>query len=270
MFPAQQVAADIQPPQTNQVNLTEDEKWAAVLARDVTQDGAFVSAVHSTGIYCRPSCPARRPARVQVVFFPGPDEAEKAGFRACRRCKPREAGSNRGTELVDRVSKYIEAHLDKKLTLGNLAAQIGLSPYHLQRTFKRVLGISPRQYAEARRLEKMKHSLRRGETVNNVLYKAGFTSRSRVYEKVPTRLGVSPGTFRRGGEGLHIQYAIVESPIGRLLVGATERGVCAVCIGASDEAVEAALFEDYFAADISRNDDEMKKWVNVFANYAAS
>ena len=267
MFPAQQVAADIQPPQTNQVNLTEDEKWAAVLARDVTRDGAFVSAVHSTGIYCRPSCPARRPARVQVVFFPGPDEAEKAGFRACRRCKPREAGSNRGTELVDRVSKYIEAHLDQKLTLGNVAAQIGLSPYHLQRTFKRVLGISPRQYAEACRLEKMKNSLRKGETVNNALYKAGFTSRSRVYEKIPSRLGVNPGTFRRGGEGLRIEYTIVDSPIGRLLVGATYRGVCAVCIGASDEAVEAALSEDYFAANLSRNDDGMKKWVNSFADY---
>ena len=268
MFPIQQVGTtDLLPPPMDQAGLTEDEKWKAVLARDATKDGAFVSAVRSTGIYCRPSCPARRPAREQVVFFHGPDEAERSGFRACQRCRPREAASTRGTELVDRVSKYIEANLDMKLTLGNLAAQIGLSPYHLQRTFKRVLGISPRQYAEARRLEKMKRSLRRGDTVNNALYKAGFTSRSRVYEKVPTRLGVSPGTFRRGGEGLHIQYAIVESPIGRLLVGATERGVCAVCIGASDEAVEAALFEDYFAADISRNDDEMKKWVNVFANY---
>jgi AraC family transcriptional regulator of adaptative response/methylated-DNA-[protein]-cysteine methyltransferase len=251
----------------DRASLTEDEKWDAVVARDSTRDGEFVSAVYSTGIYCRPSCPARRPAREQVVFFTGPDEAEKAGFRACRRCNPREPASTRETELVDRVTKYIQANLERKLTLGNLAAQIGLSPYHLQRTFKRALGISPRQYVEARRLEKMKRSLRRGETVSNALYKAGFTSRSRVYEKVPSRLGVNPGTFRRGGEGLHIQYAIAESPIGRLLVGATERGVCAVCIGASDEAVEAALFEDYFAADISRNDDEMKKWVNVFANY---
>jgi len=268
MLPVQQVSAvNALPPAIDQAGLTDDEKWNAVLARDATKDGAFVSAVRSTGIYCRPSCPARKPAREQVLFFPGPEEAKRSGFRACKRCRPREAGSDRKTELVGEVTKYIETNLDKKLTLGNLAFQRGLSPYHLQRTFKSVLGISPRQYAEARRLEKMKNSLRKGETVNTALYKAGFTSRSRVYEKIPSRLGVNPGTFRRGGEGLRIEYTIVDSPIGRLLVGATDRGVCAVCIGASDEAVEAALSEDYFAANLFRNDKGMKKWVSSFADY---
>jgi len=268
MLPIQQMSTvDTLPSTLDQAGLTDDEKWNAVLARDATKDGAFVTAVRSTGIYCRSSCPARKPAKEQVLFFPGPEEEEQSGFRACKRCRPQEAASDRGTELVGRVTKYIQANLDRKLTLGNLAAQIGLSPYHLQRTFKRVLGISPRQYAEARRLEKMKNSLRNGETVNNALYKAGFTSRSRVYEKVPSRLGVNPGTFRRGGDGLRIEYTIVDFPIGRLLIGATERGVCSVCIGASDEAAEAALLEDYFAADVSRNDDAMKEWVNVFANY---
>lgn len=263
----QQVSVDTQSPPIDLVGLTEDEKWKAVLARDAKKDGAFVSAVRSTGVYCRPSCPARKPAREQVMFFPGPDEAEQSGFRACLRCRPREAFSNHGIELVDRVTKYIQANLDKQVTLGALAAQIGLSPYHLQRTFKKVLGISPRQYVEARRLEKMKRSLRNGETVNNALYNAGFSSRSRVYEKVPSRLGVNPGTFRRGGEGLRIEYTIVGSPVGRLLVGATDRGVCSVCIGASDEAVEAALRHDYFAADIFRNDEGMKKWVHSFIEY---
>ncbi len=254
-----------QPP-ADRSSLTNDEKWAAVLARDTAQDGAFVTAVRSTGIYCRPSCPARKPAREQVVFFPGPDEAEQSGFRDCLRCKPREA-STRSGELVDRVTRHIESNLDKKLTLENLAAEIGLSPYHLQRTFKRTLGISPRQYAEARRLEKMKKSLRKGETVNNALYKAGFTSRSRVYEKIPSRLGVNPGTFRRGGEGLNIQYTIIDSPIGKLLLAATDKGVCSVCIGASDDAVEAALSQDYYAANLHRNDNGMKNWVNILANY---
>ncbi len=254
-----------QPP-TNQVSLTDDEKWSAVLARDTTQDGAFVTAVRSTGIYCRPSCPARKPARQQVVFFPRPDEAEQSGFRACLRCKPRDASSTRG-ELVNRIIKHIETNLDKKFTLEKLAAEIGLSPYHLQRTFKKTLGISPRQYAEARRLERMKKSLTKGETVNNALYNAGFSSRSRVYEKIPSQLGVNPGTFRRGGEGLHVQYTIVDSPIGRLLLGATEHGVCSVCIGGSDDAVEAALSQDYYAADLHRNDDGMKRWANMLANY---
>ena len=149
-------------------------------------------------------------------------------------------------------------YFDEKLTLENLSRQAGLSPFHFQRTFKRMLGISPRQYVEARRLEKVKRSLTSGETVTDSLYNAGFTSKSRLYEKTPPQIGVSPGIFRRGGEGLRIHYTIVDSRIGRVLLAATERGACAVCMGASDEADEAALREDYYAADIHRDDAGMK------------
>ncbi len=247
--------------------LTDDEKWRAVLARDGGSDGIFVFAVRSTKIYCRPSCPARRPSRDQVLFFSAPDEAEQSGFRPCQRCQPRDTKSSPRAELVDLVCKYIQSNLDKKLTLANLSTHAGISPYHLQRTFKRIVGISPRQYVEARRLEKTKRYLRNGETVNNAIYRAGFTSRSRLYEKIPNSFGVSPGAFRRGGQGLRIDYTIVDSPLGRFLVGATERGICAVCMGGSDAAVEAALSEDYPAADIHRNDDGLKKWVTAFMNY---
>src|SRR2546428_783539 len=218
--------------------LSDDEKWQAVLSRNDSFDGAFVFAVRSTRIYCRPSCPARRPTKERVTFFPGSIEAEQSGFRPCQRCQPREAGLSPKAKLVDHICKYIEANLQGKLTLEALSHQVGLSPYHFQRTFKRVLGVSPRQYVEARRLARMKRFLRNGETVNNSLYNAGFSSRIRVYENVPGGFGVNPGEFRRGGEGLQIRYSIVDSPLGRLLVAATDRGVCGVCIGDSDAFVE--------------------------------
>jgi AraC family transcriptional regulator, regulatory protein of adaptative response / methylated-DNA-[protein]-cysteine methyltransferase len=247
--------------------LSDEEKWNAVISRDYGFDGAFVFAVRSTGIYCRPSCPARHPSKEHVAFFPGSIEAEQSGFQPCRRCQPRETGSSPKAKLVDQACKYIEANLQRKLTLAILSRQVGLSPYHFQRTFKRVLGISPRQYVEARRLAKMKRFLRSGETVNNSLYNAGFSSRSRVYENVPGGFGVNPGEFRRGGEGLRIRYSIIDSPLGRLLVAGTERGVCGVCIGDSDAFVERSLAEDYPSAILYRSDEGMKEWTGAFAKY---
>lgn len=245
---------------------SDSERWNAILARDETQDGKFVFGVHSTGIYCKPSCPARHPHLERVVFFNAPSEAEQHGFRACKRCHPSEHAAPR-IETVRRVCEYIERNIDEKLTLSVLSQQAGLSKFHFQKTFKRVLGISPRQYVEARRLEKVKDSLRRGDTVTNATYDAGFSSKGRLYENFPSQLGVKPGTFRRGGEGLSIHYTIIDSPIGRLLLGATGNGICAVCIGASDEAVEAALREDYYAAELYRNDHQMKNWSEEFLKY---
>ncbi|HEX4920139.1 MAG TPA: methylated-DNA--[protein]-cysteine S-methyltransferase, partial [Candidatus Bathyarchaeia archaeon] len=171
------------------------------------------------------------------------------------------------SELVQRICQYINSNLDEKLTLASLSREAGLSLFHFQRIFKKVLGISPRQYIETRRLEKMKRSLTQGETVNDALYRAGFTSRSRLYEGPQTQLGVHPGLFRRGGEGLQIRYTIIDSPVGRLLLGATQNGVCAVCMGASEEAVEAAIREDYYAADLQRDDGSMTEWIRHFQRY---
>jgi len=268
MLTAQPHNSDSQQLQKTQQGIASiAENWKAVVERDEAKDGLFVFAVRSTGIYCKPSCPARHPNIEQVVFFSQPDEAERSGFRACKRCRPRDARPSARAALIQRTCRYIEANLDEKLTLENLSRQAGLSPFHFQRTFKRLLGISPRQYVEARRLEKVKRSLTNGETVTNSVYNAGFTSKSRLYEKTPPQFGVSPGIFRRGGEGLRIHYAIVDSRIGRVLLAATERGACAVCMGASDEAVEAALREDYYAAHIHRDDAGMRKWTEALLSY---
>jgi AraC family transcriptional regulator, regulatory protein of adaptative response / methylated-DNA-[protein]-cysteine methyltransferase len=268
MLTAQRSNADLQQLQKNQQSVSTDtEKWKAVVERDESKDGLFVFGVRSTRIYCRPSCPARHPNPDQVVFFSQPDEAERSGFRACKRCHPRETRTSARAELIQRTCAYIEANLDEKLTLENLSRQAGLSPFHFQRTFKKFLGISPRQYVEAGRLERVKRSLTSGETVTNSLYSAGFTSKSRLYEKTLPQLGVNPGLFRRGGQGLSIRYTIIDSRIGRVLLAATERGACAVCMGGSDEAVEAALREDYYAAELHRDDNGMEQWAEALQSY---
>ena len=266
MLTAQNRELNVQSPDHNFADLGNDEKWRVVLSRDDRFDGRFVFAVRSTRIYCRPSCPARRAARENVSFYLGSVEAEQAGFRPCHRCQPRQARSPRAM-LVDQACQYINANIQEKLSLKTLSDHVGLSPYHFQRTFKKALGISPRQYVEAKRLARMKNSLRRGETVNTSLFDAGFSSRSRIYENVQDGFGVNPGEFRRGGKGLRIQYGIIDSPLGRLLVAATERGVCSVCIGGSDDFVERSLVEDYPAASLSRNDNVLRRWTRMFEKY---
>ncbi len=242
--------------------MTDEERWRATEARDAASDGAFVFAVSSTGIYCRPSCPSRRPKRQNVAFYALPEAAERAGYRACFRCKPREtAAADPRVEAVRQTCRYIEDNDESPPTLAALGAHVGLSPHHLQRVFKRHMGISPRQYADARRLERLKSSLKAGDQVTGALYEAGYGSSSRLYEKAPAQLGMTPATYRKGGAGAQIGYTIVASPLGRLLVGATERGVSAVCLGTSDGALEGILRDEFPAAEIARDDDRLAGWV---------
>jgi AraC family transcriptional regulator of adaptative response/methylated-DNA-[protein]-cysteine methyltransferase len=236
-------------------------RWSAVLARDASFDGAFVYAVRSTGIYCRPSCPARRPERHQVEFFAWPEAAEHAGFRACRRCRPQTATHNPQVEMVRRVCRYIEANLDHPLTLAEMSAEVDLHEHHVQRTFKRITGITPRQYADARRLDRVKAELREGQAVTSAIYEAGYGSSSRLYERAASQLGMTPATYRKRGEGMHINYTIVNCSLGRLLVAATERGICAVSLGDSDAALATGLSSEYPAAEIQRGDDGLARWV---------
>src|SRR5438045_1513031 len=232
-----------------------DEAWRAVERRDPRFDGRFVYAVRSTRIYCRPSCPSRRPSRERVTFYAAPTAAEDAGYRACRRCHPREVHLGTAAAVaVERARRHIEQYPDEAVTLAALAAEVGMSPFHLQRTFKRLLGISPREYQDALRVSRFKARLRAGDTVSRATYEAGFGSSSRVYERSDNTLGMTPAAYRRGGIGMHISYTIVDSPFGKLLVGATERGVCAVALGDSSEAHVTALRAGFAGADGRRTD----------------
>jgi len=240
--------------------------WKALAAKDPRFDGAFVYAVRSTRIYCRPSCPSRRPRREQVVFFVHPAAAEQAGFRPCRRCHPREHRAAL-PEWIERVCRYIDNHLDERVTLDALSAEARLSPHHLQRSFRRCLGITPRQYADARRLGSLKESLRNGHSVTRALYDAGYGSSSRLYERSNRQLGMTPATYSRGGENMNITYTIVDCSLGRLLVAATGRGICALSMGDSDAKLEAFLRDEYPNAEIHRNG--LHRWVSAIAKHLA-
>jgi AraC family transcriptional regulator of adaptative response/methylated-DNA-[protein]-cysteine methyltransferase len=255
--------------------MDEERCWQAVVGRETGFDGAFVYAVRSTGIFCRPTCPSRRPRREQVVFFGQPAAAEQAGFRACRRCQP--AGGARAeapiaagdprAEIVRRACQLIEAGADEPPTLGELGERIGVSPFHLQRTFKRVMGITPRQYADAVRIERLKARLKEGDSVTTALYEAGYGSSSRLYEQAPEQLGMTPATYQRGGVGARMSYTIAESPLGWLLVAATERGVCFVSLGDDESALAAALADEFPAAEIERDDAVLGQTIDAIVRH---
>jgi len=241
---------------------TNEQLWQAVMAKDARFDGQFVFAVTSTGVYCRPSCPSRRAHRERVKFFDLPEAAEQAGFRACLRCQPRRARVlDPQIDLVQRVCRLLNEPDGEPLKLAELASETGVSVFHLQRTFKRVMGISPRQYANARRFGNFKQLVREGETVINALYDSGFNSSSRVYEQAAEELGMTPATYGRGGRGVTIAYTTAASPLGRLLVAVTERGVCAVRMGDSDAQLENDLREEFPSATIARNDASLQETV---------
>ncbi|MEM8534738.1 MAG: bifunctional transcriptional activator/DNA repair enzyme AdaA, partial [Chloroflexota bacterium] len=205
--------------------MDEARYWQAVLERDASFDMTFVYAVRTTGIYCRPSCSSRRAKREHVVFFQTPASAEQAQFRACLRCHPHKTTrDDQGLALVQQVCQLLEEATDKPPTLAELSAAVHISPFHLQRTFKRVMGITPRQYADACRVDRFKDQLRKGSAVTHALYDAGYGSSSRVYEQAVEQLGMTPTTYRKRGKGMHIHYTIVDCQLGRLLVAATERG----------------------------------------------
>jgi len=241
----------------------DDTRWQSVVTRDRGADGVFVYAVSSTGVYCRPSCPSRRARRGRVTFFETPTEAQRAGFRACRRCHPDAiASADPWIDKIRRACVYL-ANVDGHPSLATLAARLGGSPYHVQRNFKRLVGVTPREYADAIRLRKVKGRLRGGGDVTAAMFDAGYGSSSRFYERAAPKLGMSPSTYRRGGAGMNIGYTIVDSPMGRLLVAATERGVCAVAMGTSDGDLTRALAREYPAATIATDKGGLAKWTTA-------
>jgi len=247
---------------------TDEAQWQAVLAKDSRCDGQFVFAVSSTGIYCRPSCPSRRPHRERVSFFSLPEAAERAGFRACLRCHPREAQfSDPQVEMAREVCRLIDENEGEALTLANLSSKVGVSAFHLQRTFKSVMGISPSQYAEAGRISKFKQGVRDGESITSAIYDAGFGSSSRLYENAASRLGMTPATYGKGGRGAVIRYSIVETSVGLLLVAETDKGVCSVTLGDSESALETQLRLEFPQAEIQRGDQALRQATKAIVDH---
>jgi AraC family transcriptional regulator of adaptative response/methylated-DNA-[protein]-cysteine methyltransferase len=258
--------------------LDEDQCWDAVLRHDRSQDGRFFTGVLTTGIYCRPSCPARRPLRRNVRFYETSAAAEAAGLRPCLRCRPLEtaegverASRERFEQLCGQIRRRSES--GEPWTLEALARDAGVSPSHLQRTFRAAVGVTPRQYGEACRLEALKRQLRAGEPVTRAIYDAGFGSSSRVYERVDSRLGMTPTEYRAGGLGLAISYAAIDSPLGLLMVGATDRGLCFVQFGDSPEALAGELRREYPKAELEAVEepysDSFAEWIEALRRHLA-
>ena len=246
--------------------VNEAMAWESVLRRDASADDRFLYAVTTTGIYCRPSCPSRRPKRDNVAFFSSAAAAEDAGFRACQRCRPNRAKAPH--RAIERAREYIDTHIadlgEERITLELLGEQSGLSPYHLQRKFKEIGGLTPAQYIRARKSERLKGELKRGETVSRATFGAGYGSSSSVYGDSDKRLGMTPATYRRGGAGAHIEYVTARTSLGFLLVGATDRGVCAVTLGNDVKSLEGALELEYPAATrthVSHPSSSLNAWV---------
>src|ERR1700682_753894 len=224
--------------------------WRATITRDARADGTFVLAVRSTHIYCRPSCPARRPRRRNVVFFHTGAEAEKQGFRPCRRCRPNEVAGP--VALVERASHELaKSGEDEGVRFAALAARLDTTPGQFRREFLHGTGFRPRDLAAALRLARFKKMLREGKGIAEALYETGYGSTSRVYESSNAQLGMTPATYRKGGKNMKIGYAVAKSSLGRILVAATERGVSAVYLGDADAKLVEELREEYPRAEIT-------------------
>jgi len=233
--------------------------WEATQARDRNADGTFILGVRSTQIYCRPSCPARRPLRKNVVFFRTGEEAEKQGFRPCLRCRPNEVSG--AVALVEKAVKQLADVNEDALRLGALAEKLETTQGTLRRAFRQVTGLAPRELAEALRIKKFKAMLRAGSKITDALYETGYGSSSRVYERSNAQLGMTPGTYQKGGKGMKIGYTVAKSPLGKVLVAATARGVSAVYLGDAEGKLVAELREEYPRAEIAPAADADQKWV---------
>jgi AraC family transcriptional regulator, regulatory protein of adaptative response / methylated-DNA-[protein]-cysteine methyltransferase len=246
---------------------SSEARWQAVLDHDRHADGQFVYAVKTTGVYCRPSCPSRRPRRESVEFFAGSPEAERAGYRSCLRCRPNQTDPQ--TAWLAQCCRILEESPDRNVSLGELARQAGVSVFHLQRTFRDRLGVSPREYQEALRIQRVKQGLTNGASITEAIYDAGFGSSSRFYEKATEHLGMSPFTFKRRGSGQAIRYTVFRSMLGASLIATTDLGVCSIAFGDSGKELEQTLREQFSEALLMRDDDALGNHRAALESYLA-
>lgn len=235
-----------------------DPRWTALAKRDPAADGSFVYAVKTTGIYCRPSCPARQPRPENVTFHSDGAQAEQAGFRACQRCHPR--GGAPLAEKLTRACRLLES-LESPPVLEELAERVGLSVSHLHRSFKAATGLTPREYAAAQKESRLRRALSDGESVTNAIYEAGYGSSSRVYENTDKLLGMTPTTYRRGGAETSIRFAIGQCFLGAILVASSERGLCAIALGDDPELLARQLQDRFPQAEMVGDDQDFSRLV---------
>ena len=232
----------------------DEERWTALCTRDPQADGAFYYSVKTTGVYCRPTCGSRLPRRQNVEFHLTPDEAEARGFRACKRCRPREAPTAiRRAKMIADICRFIEG-AEEPPSLGELASMAGLSRFHLHRTFKAVTGVTPKEYATSCRARRVREGLRTARSVTEALFDAGFNSSARFYATSAEILGMTPGAFRRGGKDALIRFAIAECSLGLVMVAATDRGVCAILLDDDPNALFADLQSRFPEAELKIGD----------------
>ena len=239
-----------------------EKYWQATQARDPRADGQFILGVRSTQIYCRPTCPARRPLRKNVVFFHSGAEAEKQGFRPCLRCKPNEKSAP--LQLVERATRELAQTNDESLDhrgVAALARKLSTTPSALRRAFQQVTGLAPKDLADALRLKRFKALLREGKNITDALYETGYGSSSRVYERSDAKLGMTPAAYQKGGKGMQLNYTFAESPLGKVLVAATERGISAVYLGGTEEKLKAELRDEYPRAELAPANNSAQRWV---------
>ena len=239
---------------TNVAHLDADTAWAAFMRRDRSWDGQVIGAVKTTGIYCKPSCPAKRPKRENVEFFAAAEEARSAGYRPCLRCKPDEVGRDR--EAVAKAVKLIE-QAEEAPNLAELAEAVGYAPHHFQRIFKRDLGVSPAEYARGLRQQRAQSALKQGGRVTDAVYDAGYSSPSGFYSDAKERLGMTPSAWRDGGRGATIRWTTFDSPLGPMLIAATAKGICRLTFDDS----EASLKRLFPRATIVKDDGGLRDLV---------
>lgn len=240
-----------------------EDAWSAVITRDRALDGVLFYGVRTTGIYCRPSCPSRKPKRPNVLFFGSREDAERAGFRACYRCQPASEAGTTVERRLRRAVAFIDEHLDERITLARLGKAVGISPYHLQRAFKETYGVSPRSYQNLRRLERMKSELRDGAQVSRAIWAAGYGSSRGAYESAANGLGMTPTEYRRRGRGQTIHYASATARFGEVIVGWTERGVCAVLLAGDEASLTESLRSEFPHAVLKPDSSFRARWIGA-------